>query len=157
MKETVKMSITPWRHKWSLVRKFKHKNLIPVLHSTRKACLSCWSQASTECGHILLSQSRPRRRKHDSEPEFSPLLTPGCRGSRLPLCLGHGWGQGTPPQLLSLCRVLCTAQGHLEDICLILTLNTDHGSRKLLLWPYKRKDRFIALLIYATSEDNLTS
>lgn len=113
------MSILPWRHKWLLVRIFKHKNIIPVLHSICTApCRSQakrWGQASTQRS---LSQHEPRGRKRDSEPVFSPLLTPGCGGSQLPLCLSHGWGQGTPPQFLSLSWVLCrsgTSWIHLSD------------------------------------------
>lgn len=109
----VRMSILPWRHKWLLVRISKHKNIIPVLPSIRTACLPCRSQAkwqgraSTQHGRIPLSQHKPRGRKCDSKPELSPLLTPGCGGSRLPVCLGCGWGQGTPPWILSLSWVLC--------------------------------------------------
>lgn len=47
------------------------------------------------------------------------------------------------------CPGFCADQGQLEYIGLILTLNTDPGSRKLLLGPYKRKNRFIDFLIYA--------
>jgi len=51
----------------------------------------------------------------------------------------------------------CADQRYLEHICLILTLDADPECRKLLLWPYKRKDRFIAFLIYAALGDSLTS
>ena len=159
-KKMVKMSILPWRHTWLLVRIFKHKNTIPVLHSIRTACLPCgsqakqWGWAGTQHGRVPLSQHEPRGRKHDSEPEFSPLRAPGCRGSQLPPCLGHGWGQGTPPRFLSLCWVLCRSGPswiHLSDSY------PKCRPRMLLLWLYKRKDRFIAFFIYASLGDNLTS
>ena len=120
----VKMSILPWRHKWLLVRIFKHKNTIPVLHSIRTACLPCrsqtkqWGWAGTEHSHVPLSQHEPRGRKCDSELDFPHLLTPGCRESWLPPCLGRGWGQGTPPWFLSLSWVLCRSEiswTHLSD------------------------------------------
>lgn len=155
------MSTLLWRHKWLLVKIFKHKTTIPVLHSIRTACLPCRSQAKwrgwagTQSTHVPLSQHEPRGRKHDSEPEFSLLLTPGCGASRLPPCLGCGWAQGMPPHFLSLCWFLCRSGS--SWIHLILTLNADPGSWKLLLWPCKRKDRFIAFLIYATLGDNLAS
>lgn len=118
------MSTLLWRHKWLLVKIFKHKTTTPVLHSIRTACLPCRSQAKwrgwagTQSAHVPLSQHEPRGRKHDSEPQFSPLLTPGCGASRLPPCLGCGWAQGTSPHFLSLCWVLCRSGSswiHLSD------------------------------------------
>lgn len=160
-KKTVKMSILHWRRRWFLVGLFKHKapSLFLTAH-TQRACpagakLSSEAELAHSTATSLCPSSSPREENTTQRPSFHPCSLLAAGEVNFPLAWVMAGDKQCPPGSCPSVG-LCAAQSHLAYVCLILTLNTDAGFRKLPLQPYKRKDRFIVFLIYATLGDNLT-